>query len=46
MGAKERWMAGDVDGARSVLNAAFAANPDSEQVWLAAVKLEVGCCSF
>ena len=27
-------------GARAILNEAFRANPDSEQVWLAAVKLE------
>jgi len=40
MGAKEKWMAGDVPSARAILNQAFAANPDSEEVWLAAVKLE------
>ena len=40
MAAKEKWLAGDVDGARSTLMEAFAANPDSEQVWLAAAKLE------
>ena len=33
-------MAGNVEGAREVLTEAFAANPDSEQVWLAAAKLE------
>ena len=36
MGAKEKWIRGDVDGARSVLQEAFAANPESEQVVLAA----------
>ena len=40
MGAKEKWLAGDVTSARAILNEAFRANPDSEQVWLAAVKLE------
>ena len=40
MGAKERWNGGDVEGARQTLIEAFRANPDSEQVWLAAVKLE------
>ena len=32
MAAKEKWIAGDVGGARTVLMEAFAANPDSEQV--------------
>ena len=40
MYAKEKWMAGDVAGARSILEEAFVANPESEQIWLAAVKLE------
>lgn len=40
MSAKEKWMAGDIDGARSVLEAAFDANPESEQIWLAAFKFE------
>jgi hypothetical protein len=40
MAAKERWLAGDVPGARQVLEEAFAANPDSEEIWLAAFKLE------
>ena len=31
---------GDVPGARAILAEAFAANPDSEDVWLAAFKLE------
>ena len=40
MAAKERWTQGDVPGARDVLEEAFAANPDSEDIWLAAFKLE------
>eukprot|EP00878_Enallax_costatus_P009275 GHUV01009694.1.p1 GENE.GHUV01009694.1~~GHUV01009694.1.p1 ORF type:complete len:699 (+),score=215.34 GHUV01009694.1:365-2461(+) len=40
MAAKEKWLAGDVPGARAILAEAFAANPDSEDVWLAAFKLE------
>lgn len=32
MRAKEKWLAEDVAGARAILNDAFAANPDSEQV--------------
>lgn len=40
MAAKEKWLAGDVPGARAVLADAFAANPDAEAVWLAAFKLE------
>ncbi|QDZ22821.1 pre-mRNA splicing factor [Chloropicon primus] len=40
MGAKERWLKGDVPGARMVLQEAFTANPDSEQIVLAAFKLE------
>jgi len=39
--AKEKWLAGDVPGARVVLHQAFDANLESEQIWLAAVKLEV-----
>ncbi len=38
--AKERWVAKDIDIAQEILTAAFAANPDSERVWLAAAKLE------
>ena len=30
----------DVPAARSILSLAFAANPNSEEIWLAAVKLE------
>ena len=33
-------MAGEVQTARDVLNDAFTMNRDSEQIWLAAVKLE------
>jgi pre-mRNA-processing factor 6 len=40
MAAKEKWLAGSVPGARAILVEAFDANPDSEQIWLAAVKLE------
>lgn len=40
MSAKEKWLAGDVPAAREVLEKAFIANPESEQIWLAAVKLE------
>lgn len=38
--AKESWLSGDVKTARHFLTRAFAANPDSEQIWLAACKLE------
>ena len=40
MAAKESWLAGNVDAARAILARAFEANPDSEGIWLAAVKLE------
>jgi tetratricopeptide (TPR) repeat protein len=40
MGAKSAWMGGDLDKAREILERAFAANKDSEEMWLAAVKLE------
>jgi pre-mRNA-processing factor 6 len=40
MGAKEKWLSGDVAGARAILTEAFKANTNSEQIWLAAVKLE------
>lgn len=49
MAAKHKWrVAHDVAGARRILEEAFAANPDSEEIWLAAFKLEfendeVGC---
>ena len=32
MAAKEKWLSQDVDGARTLLQEAFLANPDSEQV--------------
>ena len=38
--AKSKWMAGDITGSRSTLSKAFQANPNSEEIWLAAVKLE------
>ena len=40
MGAKSNWLAGDVPAARNILALAFQANPNSEEIWLAAVKLE------
>lgn len=40
MGAKSKWMANDVPAARGILSYAFQANPNSEDIWLAAVKLE------
>ena len=40
MAAKEKWIAGDVPAAREILERAFVANKESEQIWLAAVKLE------
>lgn len=40
MGAKSKWLAGDVPAARGILSLAFQANPNSEDIWLAAVKLE------
>lgn len=40
MGAKSKWLADDVPAARGILSYAFQANPNSEDIWLAAVKLE------
>jgi hypothetical protein len=40
MSVKEKWLAGDVRAARQVLEKTFVANPENEQIWLAAVKLE------
>eukprot|EP00983_Pelagomonas_calceolata_P121705 1160825-Pelagomonas_calceolata.AAC.7 len=41
MAAKHKWrVANDVAGSRRILEEAFAANPDSEEIWLAAFKLE------
>ena len=38
--AKEKWQAGAIDDARIVLGKAFKQNPNNEDIWLAAVKLE------
>ncbi|KAH0538116.1 hypothetical protein FGG08_005278 [Glutinoglossum americanum] len=38
--AKEKWQAGEIDNARIVLGKAFNQNPNNEDIWLAAVKLE------
>jgi len=39
--AKEKWaIEDDVEGSRVILQRAFKANPESEKIWLAAVKLE------
>jgi pre-mRNA-processing factor 6 len=40
MGAKEKWLKGDVDRARLILAEAFRANTDSEDIWIAAFKIE------
>jgi lipopolysaccharide biosynthesis regulator YciM len=40
MTAKEKRLANEVAAAREVLERAFMANPESEQIWLAVVKLE------
>ncbi|KAJ6619458.1 PRP1 splicing factor, N-terminal-domain-containing protein [Mycena sp. CBHHK59/15] len=40
MWAKKKWLDDDVPAARRVLEQAFLANPESENIWLAAVKLE------
>lgn len=42
MGAKEKWVAGDISAARGILQEAFAANPDSEEVLM----LRRLICSF
>jgi len=39
MAAKEKWLSGDIGGARDILTKAFEQNPDSESIWLAAAKL-------
>jgi len=44
MGAKEKWISGDVTGARQILAEAFRSNPDNEEIYLAAVKLENDNC--
>ncbi|KAI1288119.1 Pre-mRNA-processing factor 6 [Halotydeus destructor] len=38
--AKSRWQAGDIEATRQTLVEAFEANPRSEEIWLAAVKIE------
>ncbi|KAJ7117894.1 PRP1 splicing factor, N-terminal-domain-containing protein [Mycena crocata] len=40
MWAKKKWSDGDAPAAREVMERAFTANPHSERIWLAAVKLE------
>lgn len=40
MAAKEKWLGGNVPEARHILKLAFDANPESEDIWLAAFKLE------
>lgn len=40
MFAKEKWLSGDVNAAREIINAALNVHSNSEQVWLAAIKLE------
>ena len=40
MRAKSKWLAGNVPEARAILNAAFQANPNSEEIWIAAITLE------
>lgn len=45
MAAKEKWLSNEIATAREILGHAFTANPDSEAIWLAAFKLEVGISS-
>lgn len=40
MYAKSRWQSEDVEGARQILAQAFRHNSNSEEIWMAAVKLE------
>ncbi|RPD70660.1 hypothetical protein L226DRAFT_525757 [Lentinus tigrinus ALCF2SS1-7] len=40
MWANEKWLEGDVPAALELLERAFIANSESQQIWLAAVKLE------
>lgn len=40
MAAKSKWLSNDITGARGILESAFRSNPNSEEIWLAAVKLE------
>ena len=46
MGAKEKWLRGNLAAARDILGKAFAANPDSEDIQLAAFKLEFSSGEF
>jgi pre-mRNA-processing factor 6 len=39
MAAKEKWLGGDIAGAKDILSRAFDQNPESESIWLAAAKL-------
>ncbi|PHH75012.1 hypothetical protein CDD80_2707 [Ophiocordyceps camponoti-rufipedis] len=38
--AREKWMVGELGNARLVLKRGFKYNPDNEDIWLSAVKLE------
>jgi len=40
MSAKEKWMSGNIQGSRETLNEAFSVHQGSENIFLAAVKLE------
>jgi len=40
MRAKSKWLAGNVPEARSILADAFVSNPNSEEIWIAAITLE------
>ncbi|CDQ99056.1 unnamed protein product [Oncorhynchus mykiss] len=40
LGTKSKWLAENVPAACSILALAFQANPNSEEIWLAAVNLE------
>ena len=40
MAAKSKWLSNDIGAARAILQAALGSNPNSEEIWLAAVKLE------
>lgn len=44
MAAREKWrVIGDLSGTREILARAFAANSDSEHIWISAAKLESEC---
>jgi pre-mRNA-processing factor 6 len=40
MGAKSKWLAGDIPAARDILSLAFKENTNFEEIWLAVVKVE------